>query len=74
MESPISTGQAPQSMKRSTPILIHGFNEEEYATQPSREGDGNAVVVQGNEFVEVEGVAAKGAEGVEAEGENLPEE
>ena len=54
-------------------ILLLGFNEEEYATLSAEGKDGNAVVVEGNELVEVEGVVAERAKGVEAEGENLPE-
>ena len=44
------------------------------ATLLGEEEDGNAVVAQGNELARVEGVAAEGARGMEADGENLPKE
>ena len=54
-----------------SPILLPGFNEEEYAALPVEKEDENAVVAQGNEL---DGVKGAVAEGMEAEGENLPNE
>ena len=49
-----------------SPIILPGFNEEEYANQLAKEEDGvHAGVAQGNEFGEGEG--AEGAEGEGAE-------
>ena len=54
-----------------SPILLIGFNEEEYATLPTKGEDGNAIVAQGNELARVKRVVAEGAEGMVAEGEHL---
>ena len=53
------------------PILLFGFNKEEYATLPAKGEDGNAIVAQGNELARVKRVVAEGAEGMVAEGEHL---
>ena len=55
-------------------ILLPSFNEKEYATLPARKEEYARDPFQENKLAGVEGVAAKGDEGVKAEGENLPEE
>ena len=69
-----STGRALRSFSSLLSILLHGFNEEEYAHQPTEEEDGNAVVAQGNELAKGEWAKAEGVEGMQVEEENLPEE
>ncbi|GFZ06555.1 hypothetical protein Acr_18g0007250 [Actinidia rufa] len=58
-----------------SPILLPGFNEEEYANfQPEGEEGDNVVVTQNDELVGGEGAMVVGDESVEAEGENQLEE
>ena len=51
--------ELPNPLVAYSLILLPGFNEEEYATLPAGEEDGNVVVAQGDKLAEVERVASE---------------
>ncbi|GFZ21756.1 hypothetical protein Acr_29g0009180 [Actinidia rufa] len=63
--------ELPDPSATYPPILLPDFNEKDYVTLLAEREDINAIVVQGNKLSKVEGVVAKGADGIENEGENL---
>ncbi|GFS46046.1 hypothetical protein Acr_00g0099840 [Actinidia rufa] len=66
--------ELPDPSATYPPILLPDFNEKDYVTLLAEREDVNAIVAQGNKLSRVEGVVAKGADGIENEGENLFEE
>ena len=73
--APTPLVELPDPPMSYSPILLPGFNEKKYATQTTTEEEGyNVVLATANENARGKKMEVVGADGVEHEGKNQPEE